>query len=377
MTRRPHSSRWLLLGLTWLAFALRVAGITAQSLWRDEVDALIFATRPLSELLAMFRQPGQNGPLFFLALRPWLAAAGWSEFALRLPSALAGALAVPIFYMLMRRLVHDRKPAAIAALLMATAPYLIWYGQEAKMYAALTVLAPASLLLTVEVSRRGGWWRWLLLYVITSLCFYTHLLAALIVPVQALWLLILPSAPSRRLRRWLAVGLYLAALILPYLPLLRWQAPTWLSLTYQTGHPFVPLGDILLVLTSAFSRGVLPVEQPQSRCCPICSPSWPACCYGHSMSGRQRQGDRPGARDGAVADLAAAAAPGGLRYLAGHAAVHGPLPDLGHARLPGTGRAGGDRFGPDLAPAGMGHAGRDPGPQSVQRRRAERAADQV
>ena len=85
-----------------------------------------------------------------------------------------------------------------------------------------------------------------LLYVITSLCFYTHLLAALIVRVQALWLLILPSTPSRRLRRWLAVGLYLAALILPYLPLLRWQAPTWLSFTYQTGHPFVPLSDILL-----------------------------------------------------------------------------------------------------------------------------------
>jgi mannosyltransferase len=262
MIRRPRSSRWLLLGLTWLAFALRVAGITAQSLWRDEVDALIFATRPLTELLSMFRQPGQNGPLFFLALRPWLAAVGQSEFALRFPSAMAGALAVPIIYTLVRRLVHDRQPATITALLMATAPYLIWYGQEAKMYAALTVLVPGSLLLTVEVARRGGWWRWVLLYIITSLCFYTHLLAALIVPVQALWLVILPSTPGRRLRRWLAVGLYLAALILPYLPLLRWQAPTWLSLTYQTGHPFVPLGDILLVLTSAFSRGVLPVERP-------------------------------------------------------------------------------------------------------------------
>ena len=152
MTRRPHSPRWLLLGLTWLAFGLRVVGITAQSLWRDEVDALIFATRPLPELLAMFRQPGQNGPFFFLTLRPWLAAAGQSEFALRFPSALAGALAVPILYALVRRLTHDRRPAAIAALLMATAPYLVWYGQEAKMYAALTVLVPASLLLTLEVA---------------------------------------------------------------------------------------------------------------------------------------------------------------------------------------------------------------------------------
>jgi len=261
MARCPQYSRWLPLGLIWLAFTLRVAGLTAQSLWRDEVDALIFATRPLAELLNMFRQPGQNGPLFFLALRPWLAAAGRSEFALRFPSALAGALAVALLYTLVRQLVGDRKPAAVAALLMATAPYLIWYGQEAKMYAPLTVLIPASLLLTLEVTRRGGWWRWGLLYVLTSLCFYTHLLAALIVPVQVLWLVILPAAgqPSRR---WLAAGAYLAALILPYLPLLAWQAPAWLSSPAQTGHPFVPLGGILQVLAVAFSRGVVPLEQP-------------------------------------------------------------------------------------------------------------------
>ncbi|MER3401512.1 MAG: hypothetical protein C4313_10420, partial [Thermoflexus sp.] len=37
--RRPEA-RLLLLAL--LAFALRVGGLTAQSLWRDEVDALRF-----------------------------------------------------------------------------------------------------------------------------------------------------------------------------------------------------------------------------------------------------------------------------------------------------------------------------------------------
>lgn len=274
---RDPKRRGLLLALTWLAFALRTWSLTAQSLWRDEVDALIFATRPLADVLATFRQPGQNGPLFFLALRPWLAAAGHSEFALRFPSALAGTLAVPLIYLLMRRLVEDRRPALITALLMATAPYLVWYGQEAKMYAVLTVLAPASLLLTVEVARRGGWWRWGLLYVITSLSFYTHLLAALVVPVQALWLLLLPPGPVEagrgtgsaggagrpaRLRRAAATAGYLAALIVPYLPLLRWQGPLWRAAGYETGFPFVPLSDILLVLAAAFSRGVLPVAQP-------------------------------------------------------------------------------------------------------------------
>lgn len=262
---RQDRSAWLTkagapLVLTWLAFALRLIGLTRQSLWRDEVDALLFATRPLAQLLQMFRRPGENGPLFFLALRPWLAAAGHSEFALRFPSALAGALAVPIVYILMRRL-GGRKPATVAALLMATAPYLIWYGQEAKMYALLTALAPLALLLTVDAALRGRWWRWVLLYGVTSLCFYTHVLAALIVPVQALWLLILPLPAGRRAawRRLGAVAGYLAALLLPYLPLVWWQAKLWLSPTFETGHPFVPLDDILTVLLAAFSRGVLPV----------------------------------------------------------------------------------------------------------------------
>lgn len=252
------SARWFPLALTWTAFALRVAGLTAQSLWRDEVDTLLFATRPLAEALTMFRQPGQNGPLFFLMLRPWLAAAGTSEFALRFPSALAGALAVPAVYVLALRLV-GRKPAALTALLTALAPYLIWYGQEARMYALLTVLIPVSLWLTVAAAQRGGWWRWLSLYLVTTVAIYVHLLAALIIPVQVLWLLIMPAA-GRPLQRFRAAGLYVLALLLPYLPLAVWQADM-LRIAFQTGHRFVPLGDILLVLAAVFSLGVLPGQR--------------------------------------------------------------------------------------------------------------------
>jgi len=242
--------------VTLLAFALRVLALLSQSLWRDEVDALLFATRPLPQLLDMFRQPGQNGPLFFLALRPWLVAAGHSEFSLRFPSALAGTLSVPLIYVLLARLA-GRRAALLAALFVATAPYGIWYGQEAKMYALLTVLVPASLLAIVEIVRRGSWAPWAALYLLTSLAFYMHLLAALVVAVQVLWLLILPWASPRR--RIPGVILYLLLLGLPYVPFLQWIPPLWTS-AYQTGHPFVPLGTILRILAGAFSRGVLGIQ---------------------------------------------------------------------------------------------------------------------
>ena len=238
-----------------ITLALRLYHLDFQSLWRDEVDALRFATRALPDLLSMFRRPGENGPLFFLALRPWLAVVGRTEFAMRFPSVLAGVAAIPITFMIARRL-GDRRVAWLAALFLTTAPYAVWYSMEAKMYALLTVWVPLTLWLTLEARRHGGWWRWIGLYVTTGLGLYLHLLAALVIPVQLAWLFL-----ARQRRARLAAALYAAALVLPYLPLVGWQAAMWLS-GFRTGHPFVPLSTILTVLAVGFSRGIAPVQHP-------------------------------------------------------------------------------------------------------------------
>ncbi len=261
MARRvahPRERLWLL-AIVVCAFAVRVAGLANQSLWRDEVDSLRFATRTMAELAADFSAAGQNGPLYFLALRPWLAVAGPTEFALRFPSVLAGTLAVTALYVLVRRLA-GRWAAAVAALLAATAPYLIWYGQEAKMYAALTVLVPLSLWLALEASQRGGLWRWVALYAVTSAAIYTHILAALVIPVQAAWLLLAPNIGMRR--RWGTLAAYLLALFLPYLPLVRWQAVYWQAALARSSPAPRPPGDFLAVLAVSFSRGINPARGP-------------------------------------------------------------------------------------------------------------------
>ena len=48
------------------------------------------------------------------------------------------------------------------------------------MYAALTLLVPLALWWTTQAAGRGGLWRWAVLYAVTSLALYTHILAALI-----------------------------------------------------------------------------------------------------------------------------------------------------------------------------------------------------
>lgn len=252
---RPGPERFLPLLLVGLAFFLRTYHLDFQSLWRDEVDVLRFSTQPWPDLAAMFTRPGDNGPLFYLALRPWLAAAGDTEFALRFPSVLAGTLAVLVLYALMRRLAGQR-PALLAALFAATAPFLTWYAQDAKMYALITALIAWTLWLAIEAIRRGRLLRWSVLYAFTNASFLIHVLAVLVLPVQAVWLMLL--APRQRAGRWRAALLYLALLLLPYLTLLGWTARSWLARADPNRYPFVSLVDMLALLVARFSQGILP-----------------------------------------------------------------------------------------------------------------------
>ena len=105
---KPAYRRPLLLSLVLAAFALRVFGLDRQSLWRDEVDAIYFAVRSLDETLSMFVQAAQNGPLYFLGLRPWFALMGTWEFVLRFPSAVAGTLSIPLLWQVGRQLLPER-----------------------------------------------------------------------------------------------------------------------------------------------------------------------------------------------------------------------------------------------------------------------------
>ena len=248
--------RWLLVGLIGLAFALQVIGLGFESLWRDEIDAIRFASQPLDNLLRFFVVPGQNGPLYYLLLRPWLLLAGRSEVALRFFSVAFGTLAIPLIYRLGRRLFPSLPALALlAALLAATSPYLVWYGQEGKMYTLVVALVLFAMDRYLAALARGGWHRWFLYVVGTTVALYVHLIAALMVLVQVIVFFFMDGQTRRtRWKPWLAS---MAVLTVPYLPLLRWQLPLILTPGASTGYPFVPLPEMLLSLLANYSLGVV------------------------------------------------------------------------------------------------------------------------
>ena len=238
--------------LALVAFATRAASLDVQSLWRDEVDALRFATVPWTEMLANFTRPGWNGPLYFLLLRGWIALAGTSEYAMRFFSLAFGVLCVPLVYALGRRL-FDPQAGLLAALLVCASPYLAWYGQEVKMYTLVVALALVAIYGLHRAIEGGGSRWWVVQVVATSLAFYSHILAALLVPVQVV---IYFAGWPRARRRWVGALVSLACLTLPYLPLGAWQA-VLLFQARDTGFFAYTLGQMVEILLKGWSTGIL------------------------------------------------------------------------------------------------------------------------
>lgn len=257
--------------LIFLAFLIRLNGLAYQSLWRDEVDAICFAQAPLlkelpqtalsltptcppniPELLAAFTQPGFNGPLYFLILRGAIGLFGYSEFALRFFSLLCGVISVALIIALGTRL-FNRAVGLIAGALLAFSAYQVWYSQEAKMYALITLLALGSVYFLRRAVEEGRARFWIGVVVCTSLAMGSHILAALLIPVQiALFLLWWPYSRRRLVAGIIALG----CVTLPYLPV-GWPRVQMMFQPGETGFARYTLGEMLSVLGRAYTAGIL------------------------------------------------------------------------------------------------------------------------
>jgi uncharacterized membrane protein len=129
---------WLIL---LLALALRLPHMTS-SLWLDEsIQALALMGKmgPLLEYALADFQP----PLYHFILSAWTSLAGFSEFALRTPSLLAG-LGTVYFATRLGEIISNKKVGATLGLLVATNPLLIYYSAEGRTYMMTTFFVTAS-----------------------------------------------------------------------------------------------------------------------------------------------------------------------------------------------------------------------------------------
>ena len=208
LPRSISLSRWLtidallVIAVILLALGLRLYRLGAQSLWLDEGGTWAAVTQHgwLTLLLDLV-SPNAAYPLYHLLLKAWIAIAGDSEWALRLPSALAGAVTVGVIMLaaaeqgnyesvtslsLVRRLLP-----LIAGLFAACSPYALWHAQDAKVYSLLMLMVALLLWLGLRVCNTASaaqlTWRAIApLALVAAISLFVHRLALL--PIAALLL---------------------------------------------------------------------------------------------------------------------------------------------------------------------------------------------
>ena len=243
-----------------LATFLRFHLLEAQSFWNDEGNSARLSERSIPAIIEGTASD-VHPPFYYLLLRGWRELAGETEFGLRSYSALAGVVVVAAVMGLGRQayLTQRRKDAkgarednssfaplrpsalalssAIAGLLAAVSPVLVYYSQETRMYALLALLAALSAwVLLIWLNGTGSAtrsWLWAAAYtLLLATGLYTHYFFPAVIVAQgvavALWLFVPRLSGSEehggmrhRLRRaltWAGLAALATVLYLPWLP---------------------------------------------------------------------------------------------------------------------------------------------------------------
>ncbi len=267
---------WAILGALLFAALLCWQRLADESLWLDEIYTIWTARLSWLAVPAAALASGSHAPLWFWITHPFVTDGPAQEFLLRFPAACAGIVAVAAAYALGRAL-FGCKAGVWGACLVALAPVMVRYSQEARMYSAL---AAATLLSAAFLWRYVHRWRLadgLGFLVSTTAALYLSyfalfaIAAEMLFLIAALWLP-LPGtrdeAPTRRLARialaWSGVGvLFLPWAVMALRPFLSrqtslsqsvagWQVTVTLPFVLNLLHQLLGGSALALLLSLLF-----------------------------------------------------------------------------------------------------------------------------
>jgi mannosyltransferase len=235
-----------LLAVSAVGVSLRFCRLGQNSLWTDEIGSLQTA----SERFWTIPQAALGGdafepPLYFWLLHLIMAGFGDGEVALRLLSAIAGALTIPLIWLLVWELSRQRQVAMLSATFLALNPLHLWYSQEARPYALMVFFGTAAFLGLARSLREPSLWSWALFIVGSSLAMVTHMVGVVVPMIALIWVL-LRADRARTLRPTiLAVATSLLLIGPSYIMLAR-----AIIHATSTGSPERPLTGLELPYTA-------------------------------------------------------------------------------------------------------------------------------
>ena len=235
-----------LAGLLW-----RAEGLLRRSLWLDEVLTLWRARLLTVDALLIGLESSPFPPMYYLLLWGWGQVWGIGELTVRALPMTIGVITVPVTYVVWAGLIGRRK-ALWAVVLLSTNAFHVFYSQDAKMYAAVWLLATVSsgaFLRAIE----GGPHRtaWLATYGVSNAALLlTSYVGVVPMAIQLLYVLL----AWHRVRP--IAGRLAATAALSCVPSLAWLPITIQTVTHRTGITWIPpvqKESLLSELSNAFS----------------------------------------------------------------------------------------------------------------------------
>jgi uncharacterized membrane protein len=210
-----------------VAIGLRL--LASRSLWLDEATSWFETQLPYHRMWEVLRDTDVHPPGYFTVLWATVRAFGDSELALRLPSLAAATALVPMLYVAGKAM-YDRATGLVAAGFAVVAPIVVWYSQEARMYAQLMLLVVVAVWALHQALETGRFRYWLAYALAGAALAWTQYFAFLpLATFEAaiaivLWQRRQAGRPiSRLLIGGVLASLLIAALVAPLVPFAHHQ----------------------------------------------------------------------------------------------------------------------------------------------------------
>lgn len=144
----------ILFGLFILALAIRIYNISSNSIWFDEAWRVSLAL--YSKDLSIFSYEGLLSSIIKLL--------GKNEYAIRLPSAVFGALTIPLIYIVSKNYTN-RSTSILIALLLCVHPFHITNSQEAAGYTIACFFLLLFGFSFIKIKSGGRIWFYVLMFI--------------------------------------------------------------------------------------------------------------------------------------------------------------------------------------------------------------------
>lgn len=195
-----------------LAFCAAFIGSWVPSFWDDEIATISAAGRSPHQLLMLLQSVDAVHGFYYFLMHGWTSVFGFSELAMRLPSAIAVALACAGTVVIGRKMGSEQIGLA-AGFVLALLPRMAWAGTEARQSAFTALFAVALTLLLIRAWKSGRVLDWLLYGLCAVLGVWMFMFFALAVVSHAIAGLILKRRPVATLIACAGAG----AVALPFL----------------------------------------------------------------------------------------------------------------------------------------------------------------